>query len=226
MTRTTPTRQRIVETATTLFAAQGIRQTTVAQIEAEVGLRPGSGGLHRHFATKNDLIRAVLDAQVERAASHVTTAVEPPAAEDLRSALRQLGQRVLHDADEHRDVALIMLREAHSIPRDVLDEQHRKNFALSYEAVAARLRDDYPALLKQGIDPDALAFLMIAPLIYHRIVEWALGETILGLNDERLVDTWAETFHPILETGAGASSPAAPGRRGRSASPRTTRASR
>jgi AcrR family transcriptional regulator len=226
MGRTTSTRQRIIETATTLFAAQGIRQTTVAQIEAEVGLRPGSGGLHRHFATKNDLIRAVLDAQVERAAEQVTTAVEPPPADDLGSALRQVGQRVLHDADNHRDVALIMLREAHNIPRDVLGEQHRKNFALTYETVATRLRENYPALGKHGIDPEALAFLMIAPLIYHRVVEWALGQTILGLSDGRLVDTWAETFRPLLERSGDTSATARHGRPARSASPKTRRPQR
>jgi hypothetical protein len=111
-----------------------------------------------------------------------------------------------------------MLREAHNIPRDLLEEQHRKNFALTYELVAAQLRANQPGLKKQGIDPDALAFLMIAPLIYHRIVEWAMGETILGITDKRLIDTWATTFEPILGA-AGRSSPAGQRRkRGRSGS--------
>jgi AcrR family transcriptional regulator len=205
---TSSTRERLIDAATRRFAAQGIRQTTVAQIEADAGLRPGSGGLHRHFATKNDLVRAVLDTQVERATQPAIAPANPETAgdDDLGNALRQLGRRVLLDADDHRDVALIMLREAHNIPRDVLDEHHRKNFALTYEAVAARLRDNYPALTEHAIDPDALAFLMIAPLIYHRIVQWALDETILDLTDDRLLDTWAAVFQPALEAGAGTSS--------------------
>ena len=49
------TRDRIVKEASRLFAAQGIKATTVAQIETAVGLRKGSGGVHRYFATKSDL---------------------------------------------------------------------------------------------------------------------------------------------------------------------------
>ena len=64
--------------ATRLFAEQGIKATTVAQIEEAVGLRKGSGGVHRYFATKNDLVRAVFDAQLEKGREQLATATELP----------------------------------------------------------------------------------------------------------------------------------------------------
>ncbi len=195
------TRDRIIETATRLFADQGIRATTVAQIEAQVGLRPGSGGLHRHFATKNDLVRAVLDAQLTQAERDVEAALRlgPTDPDDPVGSLTQLGRLMLDHANAHREIALIMLRESATLPPDVLDEHHRRNFDITYSTVAASLRNHDERLRGAlGLDPDALAYLLLAPLIYFRLIEWAMGEPILELDDDRLVDTWARIFGPII----------------------------
>ena len=58
------TRDRIVAAAGRLFADHGVKATPVSRIEEEAGLTPGSGGVHRYFATKSDLVEAVLDTQL------------------------------------------------------------------------------------------------------------------------------------------------------------------
>jgi len=52
-------RERILRTAMELFYVQGIQNTGINQIIEEAGIAKGS--LYRHFASKNDLIRACLE---------------------------------------------------------------------------------------------------------------------------------------------------------------------
>ncbi|MGZ6955027.1 MAG: TetR/AcrR family transcriptional regulator [Acidimicrobiia bacterium] len=194
------TRERILTEATRLFAAQGIKATTVAQIEEAAGLRKGSGGVHRYFATKDDLVEGVLHAQLARS-SEVRAeagAWERPTRDQVPAFLERLGRLVLHHADENRDVALIMLREAHNLPPGVLDEHEAKNLELAYATTAAAIRASQDSAGVDDLDPDALAFLLVAPLIYHRLIEWATGRKILDLDDDRLVVAWVDVFSPVL----------------------------
>jgi AcrR family transcriptional regulator len=201
MSATISTRDRIVREATRLFADQGIKATTVAQIEQAVGLRKGSGGVHRYFATKNDLVRAVFDAQLEKGREQLSAATElpTPAADQVRGHLEAIGRIALTKADESREVALIMLRDAHNLPPGLLDEQHTKNFELTYESAANALRDLQAAQGSDStIDADALGYLFLAPLIYFRLIEWATNRRILDLDDDRLLAAWTTVFEPIF----------------------------
>ncbi len=204
------TRDRIVRAATRLFADQGIKATTVARIEEAVGLRKGSGGVHRYFATKDDLVRAVFESQVEKGREQLGAASEmpKPAAGQVREYLETIGRIALTKADENREVALIMLRDAHNLPPGLLDEQHAKNFELTYASAAAGLRDlQRAAGSDSAIDTEALGYLFLAPLIYFRLIEWATNHRILDLDDDRLLAAWTKVFEPIfaaLGEGPGA----------------------
>ncbi|MGF1600096.1 MAG: hypothetical protein ACFCVK_24865 [Acidimicrobiales bacterium] len=50
-----------------------------------------------------------------------------------------------------------------------------------------------------GVDADALGFLFMGPLLYHRIIEWLTGETALGLTDDQLMAQWAQLLAPTIE---------------------------
>ncbi len=199
------TRDRILDVATLLFARQGIRATTVAAIEGEAGLRAGSGGLHRHFRTKDDLVRAILERELGVASRSVTEAHRQAHARrgetsTLDDALAAIAQRLLDGTADHREIALILLRDAHNLPADAFTEFHRANFEIVYADVAANVAANYPLLLERGVDPEALAFLMVAPLLYHRIVEWSTGHTVLDVSDDELVQTWAYLFATLFES--------------------------
>ncbi len=60
------TRQRILESASALFAERGYTATSIADIEAAALLTPGSGGLYRHFQSKEALLLAVVSGYKER----------------------------------------------------------------------------------------------------------------------------------------------------------------
>jgi len=194
------TRDRILAEATRRFAAQGIKATTVAQIEEAVGLRKGSGGVHRYFATKDDLVRGVLEAQLTRSASESTGPMDwkRPTPDEVPAFLTQLGRFMLAQADQNRDVALIMLREAHNLPPGVLEEHESKNLELAYTTAATAIRASQHAAGVDDLDADAIAFLVVAPLVYYRLIEWATGRTILGLDDDRVIRTWVDVFTPVF----------------------------
>lgn len=58
------TREQLLDTATTLFAEQGIAATTIAQIAAHVGVT--SAMVHYYFKTRDQLLDAIVDERVMR----------------------------------------------------------------------------------------------------------------------------------------------------------------
>ncbi len=199
------TRARIIREATRLFAAQGIKATTVAQIEEAVGLRKGSGGVHRYFPTKDDLVRDVLDSQLTHSTEAAGTATDwaRPKPDAVPEFLAQLGRFMLSLADENREVALIMLREAHNLPPGVLEEHEARNLDLAYVTAANAIRASQEAAGIGNLDADAIAFLVVAPLVYYRLIEWATGRKILDLDDDRIIASWVDTFAPVFTRLAG-----------------------
>lgn len=197
------TRARIITEASRLFAANGIKATTVAQIETAVGLRKGSGGVHRHFATKDDLVTAVLEAQLasgQQTLDSTKQSLPLPEPESIGSYLRALGRLVLFEADKNREVALIMLRDANALG-DRLGEHRRRNDALAYGATAAAVREVQELVGDRlGLDADAYGYVFLAPLIYFKLIEWASGRRPLDVEHETLIDTWATTMEPTFRS--------------------------
>lgn len=195
------TRTRIITEATRLFAAQGIKATTVAQIELAVGLRQGSGGVHRHFATKDDLVTAVLKAQLAGGTeilADARAAMPMPTPETCGPYLRVLGHLVLSEAEKARDVALIMLRDGHGLGEQI-DEHRRRNDALAYGATAEAVRAIQVHLRDTlGLDADAYGYVFLAPLIYFKLIEWASGHHPLDITNDSLVETWATVMEPTF----------------------------
>lgn len=192
------TRARILAEATRLFAESGIKATTVARIEEAVGLRPGSGGVHRHFATKDELVVAVLDALYERADEKLAkaTTLGSPEPGELGAFLRTAGEFILREADGLREMTLIGAREGESL--FIRFPQYRQR---SFTALLAPIAKDLDALATErgaDIDADVAAFLFIAPLLYHRALEWLTGESALHISDKRIVEEWARQQETLL----------------------------
>lgn len=223
------TRLRIITEATRLFAAQGIKATTVAQIEQAVGLRKGSGGVHRHFATKDELVSAVLETQLAGGASTLKGAkaqLPIPTPEAVAPYLRTLGHFVLTEAEKNRDVALIMLRDGHALG-DQVDAHRRRNDDLAYGATAETVRAVQNQLHETlGLDADAYGYVFLAPLIYFKLIEWVTGHHPLDIDDEALVETWATVVAPSFREIAEATRRTREPATGKGPSKRTARAPR
>ena len=121
MPRTPRTRERLLDAALDLFIEQGFEGTTITEVERRVGLTPGTGSFYRHFRSKDELLRAAVEREVERAMGEITATPRPvddPVGElaAVLAALRQFDRilrLVLAEGDrvpELREVAVTALQ--------------------------------------------------------------------------------------------------------------------
>jgi AcrR family transcriptional regulator len=99
-------RERLMETAEDLFYAEGIRAVGVERILTESGV--GRASFYRHFASKDDLVVAVLAEQDERWRTWLRETVEGyklRAVERPAAVFDALGERF--DAEDFRGCAFI-----------------------------------------------------------------------------------------------------------------------
>ena len=89
------TKERLVTEAMRLFGEQGYRATSITQIEKAAGLVPGCGALYNHFKTKDALLAAGIDRQLDRRqAMHDISALFAGQG-DLRTELTLLGRYLM-----------------------------------------------------------------------------------------------------------------------------------
>jgi len=110
MTAPAPTRERLVTEAMRLFSSRGFEATSVSQIEAAAGLAAGSGALYRHFKSKDELLAAGIDRQLDRRrAMHDIRALFAGLG-DLHAELTVLGRYLLTVVDEECELLQIAAR--------------------------------------------------------------------------------------------------------------------
>lgn len=110
MTAPAPTRERLVTEAMRLFSAKGFEATSVSQIEAAAGLAPGSGALYRHFKSKDALLDAGIDRQLDRRRAMRDIRALFAGLGDLHAELTVLGRYLLNVIDEEIELLQIAAR--------------------------------------------------------------------------------------------------------------------
>lgn len=109
------TRQRILSAATERFATQGYVSTSVAQLQEDAGLAPGSGALYKHFRSKSALLEAVFDDYLQRLAAE-TDDVLASTPMDPAVALPRIAAAVRHSMRRDRNAIRMMLRDLDDRP--------------------------------------------------------------------------------------------------------------
>jgi len=107
---TSTTRERLVTEAMRLFSEQGYRATSVAQIEAAAGLAAGSGALYHHFKSKELLLEAGIDRQLDRRRAMRDIRSLFAGLGELRTELTMLGRYLLTVIDEESQLLQIAAR--------------------------------------------------------------------------------------------------------------------
>src|SRR5262245_17888258 len=145
------TRERIMDVALQLFAAQGVAATPITAIEAGAGLSPGSGSFYRHFKDKSELLAAVVDREMIRVrkdpAAQITAA--PPG----RAPAEALAVQLLADLDFLKELvplmAILMWERGRELDlaRKVQDTMVERGVELGiadllFKAPAARVKED------------------------------------------------------------------------------------
>ncbi|MBO0855367.1 MAG: TetR/AcrR family transcriptional regulator [Nocardia sp.] len=193
---TAPTRDRLIHEAMRLFGTQGYRATSVAQIEQAAGLTPGSGGLYHHFRSKESLLEAGIERQVDRlrALGDIRRIFEGLV--DMRSELTVLARYTLQVIDEEAMLLRIVSSELRDRPRRLADTLAELLDA-SYRGMANWIQRRVPHASRA--EAEAIATAGLDALFAHRMFPLFLDVRPLGIGDEPLVDEWVNMVAGRIE---------------------------
>lgn len=185
-----------------LFAERGFRDTPIGDIETAVGLQPRRGALYKHFTSKQALLEAAVRSHIERVAAGAieiggidftdATRTDPTV---LRPIVAALGRWFLAEMDRMEDLTRVLEHDGDRL-NDLTVEVKRSVVDLSYRT-AARL---ITAALPTAADPEALAVVLLGPLVAVRRTTWTFGTSPLGIDDERTLTAWTDLAIAILST--------------------------
>lgn len=178
------TRERIMDVALQLFAAQGVAATPITAIEAGAGLSPGSGSFYRHFRDKSELLAAVVEREITRVRKNPEAQVSaaPPDRNPVDALAIQLGA----DLDFLRELlplmAILMWERGREmdLARRVQETMVERGVELG---IADLLLKAPAAPVKE--DPAAAATVMMSAMVgYFLSVEY-FGQPPAGVGPEQ-----------------------------------------
>jgi AcrR family transcriptional regulator len=152
----TASRERILVTATELFARQGYDATSITQLIEQAGLT--KGGFYHHFASKEALLYEVYGDLITRQLAQLDAilAQRLPPADALRAVIADLVESTAASAER----ALVFWRELHR-----LGDEHTS----SYRAARRRYHDAVRKLIRDGQTSGAFARVASADTITFTI---------------------------------------------------------
>jgi AcrR family transcriptional regulator len=170
-----PTRQKLVDAATVLFAERGVTTVALAEITRVAGQRNASA-LQYHFGGRDELLRAILRPYAatirERRLRLIQTVTTAPTPIDLRAAVEVMVRPIAELAGgDWRDRALLR------IMADLLTDP-RRTYAEYDELFGERATDDMTALLMQTMAPmpavvQSERLRLASAFLVHACADWA-----------------------------------------------------
>lgn len=194
-----PTRQRIIDEAMRRFGEQGYAATTVAEIEAAVGLSPGSGSLYRHFPSKEALLAEGVRQQIAAGEELLSFIADPAsfATLSLRERLVVIARAGLRRLDQERDLTRLVVRDLARFP-DLLAEMGREEIQPVYQVVAAWLAEQAGPGSPQR-DWLALAAVAVNATTHYWLLSDIFGQDPTGIDEDRYVAALAALAAALLQ---------------------------
>lgn len=197
MTAPAPTRERLVTEAMRLFSTKGYEATSVSQIEAAAGLAAGSGALYHHFKSKEALLDAGIDRQLDRRRAMHDIRTLFAGLGDLRAELTVLGRYLLTVVDEEIELLQIAARTPAG---------RSARLDTAYAALVEGLNGELagwisawgPALTKQ--DCAVLAALGVNGILGARFATSLFHQPEARIPDDRYLTEWTAVLATRIET--------------------------
>lgn len=199
-------RAELAAVALKLWGERGFDQTSVAAIAREAGLSKGT--FYLYFETKQALLEEVL--RRNSLVPNIQRLVAGLRTDSLEDAVRAFVKGAWRHLSDHRDLALVVLRE---LPTHL--EEARK-VVERVIAPANRLLADY---LAERLDParaERLSLVIAGRSLLGLVLFAFITHELLGLgrhlpvSDEAITDTLAEMFLRGVGVPEPAPTPAAP----------------
>lgn len=182
-----PTRDRILTEAMRLFGERGYQATSITQIEAAAGLAPGSGALYHHFKSKEAVLEAGIDRQLDRRRAMHDIRTLFAGLGDLRIELTMLGRYLLSVLDEESQLLQIAARTPP-------EQSPRLNnaYAALIDGLYAEVADWIKGWAPRVSDPDARAIAAIGvdALLGKRSAQAVFRVPATDMRDERYIAEW------------------------------------
>ena len=190
------TRDRIVDEAVRLFSEHGYSGTPITKIESAAGLKPGAGGLYRHFKTKEEILAAGVERQLGRldALRDIRRVLTP--LDDLAAELTVTARVILAELDNESDLLRILASEARARPK-LLTEATKQLVSSSFDEFARWILERADPTLSRETAA-SIATVGIGSLFSSRLMRDVLG-TPQEIGDDELVRTWVMMMIATLE---------------------------
>lgn len=194
MAASTPTRDRIIDAAMTLFGDNGFRGTSVAQIEAAAGLTPGAGGLYHHFKSKEEVLTAGIDRHLDRIAALRDIRLLFTDLGDTRAELTMTARYALTELDNETELLRILATESRTRPSLV---------ERAVTALVDTTHGEFAAWLQESkhLAPEraaAVAAVALGSLLSNRLMRGLLGIAPANVDDTTFVATWVEMILNLI----------------------------
>lgn len=191
-----PTNERLLTEAIRLFSERGYDSTSVAQIESAAGLSPGSGALYHHFKSKDALLDAAIDRQLDRRNAMRDVRAIFAGLGDLRIELTMMGRYVLAVLDDERQMMQIIART----PSDRSDRLSTSYAALMDGLIAEMA--DWIAAWAPSMDDQQLktvAAVAVNALVGHRTAVTYFRASHAALSDQDYIAEWTAQLANRIE---------------------------
>ena len=193
----TTTRDRIVTEAMRLFSEHGYKGTTIAKIEAAAGLTPGAGGIYHHFDSKDAVLAAGVERQLQRldALRDIRRVLTPLG--DVRAELTLTARYVLAELDTEAELLRILASEARQRPQ-LLTAAVEQLVGATFAGFAGWIAERAERPM-QPEEAAAIAAVGLGSLFSSRLLRDVVGVPF-AVDDEALVSAWvrmvAQTLMP------------------------------
>jgi len=179
------TRVSLLDAGLKLFSEKGFDGTSVMEIEAAVGLKPGNGSFYRHFKTKEDLMEAVVHREIEKVrawrAGEIVSAKGGVSRESLKNGLLQS----LEGMEAIKDLMKLLARE---YGQGRFPELMAQLKALLLDEGLEAFRKEYRDAIKTGVlrelDPRTLSSIVISALVGYHLSNMYFGAEPGGVSRE------------------------------------------
>lgn len=191
-----PTRERILDEAMRLFADNGFRGASVAQIEAAAGLQPGSGGLYHHFGSKEEVLVTGIRRHLERLDLLRDVRKVLGDLGDVRAELSVTARYFLAELDSQSELLRILVSETRRRPQ-LLTEAVDQLVASTFESFAEWLCQ----VAGPRLDPAraaTISALALGSLLSSRLLSNVIGVDAVPVDDDALVATWVEMVGSMI----------------------------
>ncbi|HTQ57579.1 MAG TPA: TetR/AcrR family transcriptional regulator [Bryobacteraceae bacterium] len=184
-------RAAIVDAAIHLFAEKGFRGATTRGLASALGV---SGPmLYRHFKTKEDLYRAIIETKSQQDDEQLAGLALLEEAGDDRAFFRYMGTRMLARYDEDPDFMRLLLFSA--LERHEMADLFFERQMLQYFTIVSRyIQSRIDSGRFRRMDAAIAARGFNGMVIYHGLMRLLFGTRVIGRSREDLVNEMVETF--------------------------------